>query len=174
MLWLRANIHMNHTNTGMKSLLTYVCSLRRFGSDWHKVEKGDLLLVNVIQELSRRSWTVGLYGHLAVGMWTIHRLKMELDLQSLFGLLCTAVLTETPQLPHSPSIWAHIRRALLGSQDRRHLFVTSLELSNKCADWRLILVSLPLPGSQGMGEGGTEELTFTSTWLLSIAVGLIV
>ena len=34
---------------------------------------------------------------------------MELDLQSLFGLLCTAVLiAETPQLP-PPRIWAHLR-----------------------------------------------------------------
>jgi hypothetical protein len=31
---------------------------------------------------------------------------MELDLQGLFGLLCTA---ETLQLPPSPRIWAHIR-----------------------------------------------------------------
>jgi hypothetical protein len=31
---------------------------------------------------------------------------MELDLQSLFGLLRTA---ETPQLPTSPRIWAHKR-----------------------------------------------------------------
>ncbi len=34
---------------------------------------------------------------------------MDLDLQSLFGLLWTAVLigwdSETPQLPHSPRIW---------------------------------------------------------------------
>jgi hypothetical protein len=31
----------------------------------------------------------------------IHRLNMELDLQTLFGLLCTAVysLAESPQLP---------------------------------------------------------------------------
>ncbi len=37
----------------------------------------------------------------------IHRLNMDLDRQSLFGLLCTAVLyslAETPQLPHSPRI----------------------------------------------------------------------
>ncbi len=34
-----------------------------------------------------------------------HRLNMELDLQSLFGLLCTAVLrlAETPQLPLPPA-----------------------------------------------------------------------
>jgi hypothetical protein len=36
---------------------------------------------------------------------------MELDLQSLFGLLCEVQLysvAETPQLPYSPLIWAHI------------------------------------------------------------------
>jgi hypothetical protein len=34
-----------------------------------------------------------------------HRLNMELDLQSLFGLLCTDVysLAETPQLPLPPA-----------------------------------------------------------------------
>ncbi len=48
-----------------------------------------------------------------------HRLNMGFDLQSLFGLLCTAVLIG----------WDHATppsytRALLVSQDRRHLFVT--------------------------------------------------
>ena len=42
-----------------------------------------------------------------------HRLNMELDLQSLFGLLCTAVLIgcypATPP-PTTPRILAHIRR----------------------------------------------------------------
>ncbi len=53
------------------------------------------------------------------------RLKMELDLQSLFRLLCTAVLIgwDPPTLP-SPRIWAHIQGALLVSQDRQQLFVT--------------------------------------------------
>jgi hypothetical protein len=48
---------------------------------------------------------------------------MELDLQSLFGLhvhSCSHWLR-----PRNPRIWAHIR-ALLVSQDRRHLFVTPL------------------------------------------------
>jgi hypothetical protein len=52
---------------------------------------------------------------------------MELDLQSLFGLLCTAATavligldTATPPLP--PRIWAHIRGRYWS--DRRHLFVT--------------------------------------------------
>jgi hypothetical protein len=55
-----------------------------------------------------------------------HGLNMELDLQSLFGLLCTAVLigwdpaTPPPFPPHLGSY----QRALLVSQDRRHLLVT--------------------------------------------------
>ncbi len=39
------------------------------------------------------------------GYW--HRLNMELDLQSLFGLQCTVQLyslAETPQLPHPPAV----------------------------------------------------------------------
>jgi hypothetical protein len=44
-------------------------------------------------------------------MLSVHRLNMELDLQSLFGLLCTAVLIglclATPTVTR---IWAHIRR----------------------------------------------------------------
>jgi hypothetical protein len=44
---------------------------------------------------------------------TTHRLDMELYLQSLFGLLCTAVLIgwdpATTPPPSSPRIWAHIR-----------------------------------------------------------------
>ncbi len=52
-------------------------------------------------------------------------LNMELDLQSLFGLLCTAVLigwdpATPPLLPHLGSY----TRALLAGKDRRHLFVT--------------------------------------------------
>jgi hypothetical protein len=44
-------------------------------------------------------------------IYSMHRLNMELDLQSLFGLMCTAVysLAETPQLLQSPRIWAYIR-----------------------------------------------------------------
>jgi hypothetical protein len=48
---------------------------------------------------------------------TIHRLNMKLDLQSLFGLLCTAVLIDgTPQLPLSPDLCLYTK-ALLVSQD---------------------------------------------------------
>jgi hypothetical protein len=63
------------------------------------------------------------------------RLNMELDLQSLFGLLCTALqytLTETPQLPPPvPRIWA-----LLASQDRRHLFVFDLASNSRIINLR--------------------------------------
>ncbi len=55
-----------------------------------------------------------------------HRSNMELDLQSLFGLLCTAVLIDwDPATP--PPLSTHLgsyKRALLVSKDRRHLFVT--------------------------------------------------
>jgi hypothetical protein len=49
---------------------------------------------------------------------------MELDHQSLFGLLLQLYsLAETPRLP---THWVSYTRALLVSQDRRHLFVTPL------------------------------------------------
>jgi hypothetical protein len=54
-----------------------------------------------------------------------HRLNMELDPQSLFGLhvhRCTDWLR--PATPLLPRIWAHLPRALLVSQDRRYLLVT--------------------------------------------------
>ncbi len=39
-----------------------------------------------------------------------YRLNIELDLQSLFVLLCTAVLIGcVPATPHYPRIWVHIR-----------------------------------------------------------------
>ncbi len=57
---------------------------------------------------------------------------MELDLQSIFGLLCTAVLIgrDPATLPLLPHLGSYIR-ALLVSQDRRHLFVTPLIEINK-------------------------------------------
>jgi hypothetical protein len=50
---------------------------------------------------------------------------MELDLQSLLGLLCTAVLLgrDPRNSPFPPHLCSYMR-ALLVSQDRRHLFVT--------------------------------------------------
>ncbi len=53
-----------------------------------------------------------------------HR-NMELYLQSLFGLLCTAVLFGSdPATPPLPPHLGSYTRALLVSQDRRHLFLT--------------------------------------------------
>jgi hypothetical protein len=50
---------------------------------------------------------------------------MELDLQSLFGFLCTTVNCSHWLRPHnSPSHLGSYTRALLVSKDRRHLFVT--------------------------------------------------
>jgi len=55
-----------------------------------------------------------------------HRLNMELDLQSLFGLLCTAVLIGWDfASPPFTRILGSYTRALLVCQDRRHLFVTT-------------------------------------------------
>ncbi len=53
-----------------------------------------------------------------------HRLNMELDLSSLFGLYssCTAEAPSAPP-PHPPHLGSYTR-TLLVSQDRRHLFVT--------------------------------------------------
>jgi hypothetical protein len=58
-------------------------------------------------------------------------LNMEFDLQSLFGLLCTAVhtlysLAEAPQPPPPPSrIWSGlIYEGAIGQPKKRHLFVT--------------------------------------------------
>ena len=47
---------------------------------------------------------------------------MELDLQSLFGLLCTAVLYSLA--PPPPAFGLIYEDAILVSQDRRHVFVT--------------------------------------------------
>jgi len=78
-----------------------------------------------------------------------HRLNMEWDIQSLFGLQCTAVLigwvpaTLPPLSPHLGSY----TRALLISQDRRHLFVTPCEkylisLTKRCYDWTVVWIDM--------------------------------
>jgi len=48
-----------------------------------------------------------------------HRLNMELDLQKLFGLLCTAVIRNSPLPPAFGLI--QYTRALWVSQDRRDI-----------------------------------------------------
>jgi hypothetical protein len=63
----------------------------------------------------------------------MHRLHMELDLRSLFGLhvLCTAVLIGWgPRNPPSPRIWALIRGRYWSAKNRRHLFVTPWKQGN--------------------------------------------
>ncbi len=50
-----------------------------------------------------------------------HRLNIELDLQSLFGLYLIDWGTATPPLPQHLGLYS--TRALLVSQDRRHIFV---------------------------------------------------
>ncbi len=63
-----------------------------------------------------------------------HRLNMELDLQSLFGLLCTLHLyslaeTETPPLPPPPHIWAQIRVSYWSATSLcNHLILTDEEM----------------------------------------------
>ncbi len=71
-----------------------------------------------------------------------HRLNMEVDLQSLFGLHVTwwaqlFSLAETPQLPPSPRIWTRKTRALLVSKDRRHLFLTPCSYLRFSNLWRV-------------------------------------
>ncbi len=67
------------------------------------------------------NWASGDEGAMGV----IHGLNIELDIQSLFGILCTAVrIGWDPAIPPPPP--RHLgsyTRAPLVSQDRRHLFV---------------------------------------------------
>jgi hypothetical protein len=63
---------------------------------------------------------------------------MELDLQSLFGLLCTDVLIGRDPATHPlPPHLGSYMRALLVSQDRRHIFVIPWETVLKISTWRL-------------------------------------
>jgi hypothetical protein len=51
----------------------------------------------------------------------MHKLNMELDLQSLFGLLCTAILR--PRISPPPPVFGLIYEGAIGQPDRRHIFV---------------------------------------------------
>jgi hypothetical protein len=79
--------------------------------------------------------------------------NMMLDLQSLFGLLCTAVLIG-PQPPHLGSY----TMALLVCQDRRHLFVTPCIGLSNIWFWRI----LPMIRSCNSNPG--KKLTFMWRW----------
>ncbi len=106
-----------------------------------------------------------------------HRLNMESDLQSLFGLLCTAVLIDwDPAIPPPPRIWAHIRgRYWSASQDRRHLFVTPWSDScswscgrHGCRRWRSHSVNITMTSEGSEGSTGScltiEGSVFYISW----------
>jgi hypothetical protein len=80
---------------------------------------------------SQRKRGTGVKADINIAGGIYHRLNMEVDLQSSFGLHVTWCaqlysLGETPQPPPPPNT-PHLdsyTRALLVSKDRRHLFVT--------------------------------------------------
>jgi hypothetical protein len=97
------------------------------------------LLVAVDQH---RSSLMGDAGPLSAG--NPYMVNLEMDLQSLFGLLCTAVLAETPHSP-PPPLPPHLgsyTRALLVRHDRRHLFVTSEVTIHWCDEAKLGLKNI--------------------------------
>jgi hypothetical protein len=94
-----------------------------------------------------------------------HRLNMEVDLQSLFGLhvrtqLYSLALTPQPP-PPPPLIWAHIRGRYwsLVSQDRRHLFVSFV------APW-IMFFSYFIYISGTMPPGANGLIMFSSSAVL--------
>ncbi len=80
------------------------------------------------QSLVFPPWLVLSVGNCMVllSVQAAHRLNIELDFQSLFGLLCIQLysLAEIPQLPPFPMHLGSYMMAILVSQERRHLFVT--------------------------------------------------
>ncbi len=74
--------------------------------------------------------------------------KTGLDLQSSFGLLCTTVLIgwDPAATPPPPSHLGSYTRALLASQDRRHLFIT------------------PFFGKQGAGKCVADDQSIKSMY----------
>ncbi len=100
----------------------------------------------------------------------LHWLNMELDLQSLFGLLCTSVLIVwdaviTPLRQHLGSY----TRALLVSQDRRHLDVTPWLTINLV--WRVFWsgeVSVLIQKIQNVSESLQTRVTLLGTnWVIN-------
>jgi hypothetical protein len=87
-----------------------------------------LSLPSIVGQLNRYSLPHSeSYGNLLRRIGIYHRLNMDVDLQSLFGLHVTscAQLYSLAETPHPPRIWTCITtRALLVSKDRQHLFVT--------------------------------------------------
>ncbi len=102
-------------------------------------------------------------------LFLLHRLNMEVDIQSLFGLYVTwcVQLYSLAETPQPPPIGTRITRALLVSKDRRHLFVTtcsSASVSGRCSH------------IQAAGGGGVEKQlrrqqnTWASSYVLRTAV----
>ncbi len=107
---------------------------------WHSLVKEHLsnykviCVVNCDHRVHRGAW----WNHRLHNQGTnerstvCHRLNMESDLQSLFGLLCTAVLIGwDPGTPPLPPHLGSYTSALLVSQDRRHLFVTPWSMPSR-------------------------------------------
>ncbi len=94
---------------------------------WLNLQKSAILSCPMESAVSLADcFSTGYWAHRS-RLRTNHRFNMVLDLQSLFGFLCTAVLMgwdpATP-LPPPPQLGSYTR-ALLVSQDRRHLIVSS-------------------------------------------------
>jgi hypothetical protein len=100
---------------------------------------------------------------------------MEFDLQSLFGLLCTAVLIgRDPATPPSPRIWCHIRGRYWSAKiDDFSLKPPATEYTAECQAFspvvrigyprplsRKRVVPPPLPPPFGSKGGGTHSLVF--------------
>ncbi len=91
-----------------------------------------------------------------------HRLNMELDLQSLFGLhvhSCAHWLG--PRIPPPPA-FGLIYEALLVSQDRRHFFVTPCS-----ASYSYFLLGGPMGGGEGEWFHCPVVLVEEDLWLWS-------
>ncbi len=76
--------------------------------------------------------------------WWSHRLNMESDLQSLFGLMYSAACTHwlrPRNSPLSPHLGSYMRAPLV-SQDRRRLFFNPLSEVINRANTKLMLVYL--------------------------------
>ncbi len=110
-------------------------------------------------QLSLKQLAIRLNLHFIQSM---HRLNLEVDLQSLFGLHVTWCaqlhsLTDTPQLPLPPALGLQDLYTILVSRDRRHLFVTPSVTCFPFSEntWALF----------GGGWGELEGVIFRKIWI---------
>ncbi len=88
-----------------------------------------------------------------------HRWNMALDLQSLFGLLCTAVLIGwDPATPPLPPHLGSYTRALLDSKHKRHLEVGLLVVW-----WDLVWI-FTVKVSREIAQFSPSTLTMNTYW----------